>query len=216
MAGHIGDMVSQHWNTPPYILEAVRNVIGGQIDLDPCDNEWSETKARVSYMLPAHNGLKDSWLVAPDGSQITSVFCNPPYGRALYDPSTHLIITPAEYKAMSKEDKKRIEKTSIADWIQRAYAYGGETQMKHVFLLIPSSTETGFWFDYIWDKYDAICFLKGRVAHPLEGKKVAASTKGSVVVYYGWDSRTFHTVFEDLGKVYVAERPGGVPLAQAV
>ena len=39
MGGHIKDMVSQHWNTPDWILNGVWRTFDGTIDLDPCDNE---------------------------------------------------------------------------------------------------------------------------------------------------------------------------------
>lgn len=195
MAGHIGDMKSQHWNTPTYILEAVRGCFGGRIQLDPCDNEWSTTDAIVSYKLPK-DGLKESWLICPndvvsDGMflhpnghvRFSNVFCNPPYGL----------------------DKER--HTSIADWIEKAHdTYRlavKEGLPMEIVLLIPASTETDFWFDYIWSGARAICFIHGRVSHPLEGKKSAGSTKGSALVYWGNDVPHFEANCRDLGRVVI-------------
>jgi phage N-6-adenine-methyltransferase len=175
MGGHIGDMVSQHWNTPARIVEAVAQAFGGQIDLDPCDNAFSMTFPRVSYKLPGNNGLEKSWVIAPDGSPIRNVFCNPPYGR---DTESG---------------------TSIADWVERAATYTEAVHSPEVILLIPSSTETGFWHEYIWNVADAICFLKGRLAFPLEGKKKASATKGSAVIYYGEHVQRFVDAFNGLG-----------------
>jgi len=177
MSGHIGDMVSQHWNTPSHIVEAVVETFGGQIDLDPCDNDFSMTFPRVSYKLPGNNGLEKSWIIAPDGSPIRNVFCNPPYGR----------------------DKKT--GTSIADWVKRAVYYTTAVGSPEVILLIPSSTETGFWHEYIWYTADAICFIKGRLAFPLEGRKKASATKGSAVIYYGEHVDNFADVFDAFGHI---------------
>jgi phage N-6-adenine-methyltransferase len=177
MSGHIGDMVSQHWNTPANILAAVAATFGGQIDLDPCDNEYSLTNARISYKLPGNDGLHRSWKVALDGTEIRNVFCNPPYGR---DPE---------------------RKTSIADWVERAYGYGCDDDGPEVILLIPSSTETGFWHEYIWPHADAICFIKGRIAFPLAGEKKAAATKGTAIIYYGKSRKKFVDAFSHLGYI---------------
>jgi hypothetical protein len=174
MSGHIGNMKSQAWNTPAKLVEAVTEVFGGQIDLDPCDNEYSVTNARVSFKLPT-DGLKEGWVCDSEGTPYQNIFCNPPYGI----------------------DKAR--GTSIADWIHRCSHYGHAGQ--EIMLLIPASTETGFWHEYIWGQADAICFIKGRVSHPLEGKKLAASTKGSAMIYWGPNYEKFNKVFGGLGKV---------------
>ena len=42
------------------------------IDLDPCSNSTSLIEAKMKYILPDHNGLKDPW--------IGKVYCNPPWG----------------------------------------------------------------------------------------------------------------------------------------
>lgn len=174
MSGAIIDMVSQHWNTPEYILERVRAVFGnrgaydGQVDLDPCSNEHSTVGARVSFALPI-DGLAQSW----EGYE--SMFINPPYGR----------------------DRER--GTSIEDWVKKA----SESNTPCI-MLIPASTETTFWFDYIWPTYDAICFLRGRVKFLLNGEPKAASTKGSALIYWGPDKQRFKDFFEDIGHVIVA------------
>lgn len=206
-------MVSQHWNTPDKIVHAVREVIGlgevAQIDLDPCDNDWSVTSPRFSYKLPAHNGLTDSWLVSPSGTKINNVFCNPPYGTCYLDEG-RIPITHKEYKDMDKDRRTKVVVTSIEDWVKRCHDYGKRDKSLdtrpdgddyEVFLLVPASTETNFWFDYIWGHADQICFIKNRVKHPLEGKEVASSTKGSAMIYWGRYVNQFERVFEKLGRV---------------
>ncbi|MHB1166470.1 MAG: DNA N-6-adenine-methyltransferase [Candidatus Nanopelagicales bacterium] len=64
---------TKDWCTPPQVLRSVRRVFGGSIDLDPCSNQYSLVDARVTYQLPFHDGLKDSW-------DYETIFVNPPYG----------------------------------------------------------------------------------------------------------------------------------------
>jgi hypothetical protein len=178
MGGHIKDMVSQHWNTPEFIVQAVKETFGGQIDLDPCDNEFSITKPKVSYRLPQHDGLKEPWYSPWHyGVSLENVYCNPPFGRSA-------------------------DGTSIADWVKKAVeAYKAGA---NVILLIPASTETTFWHEYVWEHYDRICFLRGRVSFSLGGKTSGASTKGTAIVLFSEDEEIiarFDTSFESLGHV---------------
>ena len=176
MSGTIADMKSQHWNTPIHIVNAVRDVFYGEIDLDPCDNEYSITKPTVSFQLPVNDGLKNSWGNVSDFIQKPiNVFCNPPFGRS-------------------------DDGTSIADWVAKCWFESQSEKVKSVILLLPASTETVFWHEYIWATADAICFIKGRVAFPLEGKKSGFSPKGTAIVYWGDDVATFVRGFGGLGR----------------
>jgi hypothetical protein len=64
---------SQDWGTPPKYVKAVREFFGGLIALDPCSNVYSIVKAETEYMLPAKDGLRESW-------NFPTVYVNPPYG----------------------------------------------------------------------------------------------------------------------------------------
>lgn len=59
--------------TPPYILEPVRQLLGG-IGLDPCTEPDNPTQAAMFYHLP-QDGASLPWEAA-------TVWCNPPYGEA--------------------------------------------------------------------------------------------------------------------------------------
>ena len=72
-AGRTINTLSQHWGTPEKYIQAVKRVFGGAIELDPCSNEYSLVEAKVEYMLPLHDGLKESW-------NFPTIFVNPPYG----------------------------------------------------------------------------------------------------------------------------------------
>jgi len=64
---------SQHWGTPHKYVKAVREVFQGEIDLDPCSNQYSIVGANTEFMLPKHDGLKEEW-------NYRKIYVNPPYG----------------------------------------------------------------------------------------------------------------------------------------
>ena len=72
-AGRKINTLSQNWGTPEKYVAAVREVFGGEIDLDPCSNQFSIVNAAVEYRLPKHDGLRESW-------NFNRIFVNPPYG----------------------------------------------------------------------------------------------------------------------------------------
>ena len=60
--------------TPDYVLEPVRESLGGSIALDPCTTPENPCGALDFYTPPA-DGADVRWIAE-------SVFCNPPYGKA--------------------------------------------------------------------------------------------------------------------------------------
>lgn len=60
--------------TPAYVLEPIRQLLGGIIYLDPCTEADNPTRARRFYHLPS-DGCSLPWPTA-------NVFVNPPYGEA--------------------------------------------------------------------------------------------------------------------------------------
>lgn len=72
-AGRKINSLGQDWGTPEKYVSAVKRVFNGEIDLDPCSNEFSIVGARVEYQLPEHDGLKESW-------DFKRIYVNPPYG----------------------------------------------------------------------------------------------------------------------------------------
>jgi len=65
--------LSRDWGTPEKYVSAVRHVLGGEIDLDPCSNKHSVVRAKIEYRLPLQDGLKESW-------NYKRIYVNPPYG----------------------------------------------------------------------------------------------------------------------------------------
>lgn len=72
-AGRTVNTQSQHWGTPPKYVRAVKAFFGGEIDLDPCSNEFSIVKANTEWRLPK-DGLTQSW-------NYPTIYVNPPYGN---------------------------------------------------------------------------------------------------------------------------------------
>ena len=111
-----------------------------------------------------------------------TIFVNPPYGR----------------------DTQR--KTSIKNWIQKAYEshrkYGNE-----ILMLLPVSTNTTHWRDFIFGK-SSICFLyESRLKFSLNGNE---ENKGAPMaccfVYYGDREKEFKDVFSSYGYVFTQRR----------
>jgi DNA N-6-adenine-methyltransferase (Dam). len=62
------------WGTPQKYVDAVKEVFGGVIYLDPCSSSFSIVKAKVEYKLPDSDGLLESW-------NFPTIYVNPPYGN---------------------------------------------------------------------------------------------------------------------------------------
>lgn len=68
-------MSSNEWYTPARYVEAVREVFGGVIDLDPASCEYANRIVQARRIYTIHdNALEREW-------HARSIFCNPPYGR---------------------------------------------------------------------------------------------------------------------------------------
>lgn len=72
-AGRNINTLNKDWGTPRKYVDAVKKFFGGQIDLDPCSSKSSIVGAKMEYMLPEKDGLKESW-------NYRTIYVNPPYG----------------------------------------------------------------------------------------------------------------------------------------
>lgn len=61
------------WQTPQWLLELVREVIGGPIELDPASSATNPTQA-LGFYTPTDDGLRQPWSAG-------SIFLNPPWSR---------------------------------------------------------------------------------------------------------------------------------------
>lgn len=69
-----GDHPQQTQLTPAYVLEPVREALGGTIGLDPCTLPDNPTGA-IEYYVPPCDGLSEPWWPS-------TIYVNPPYGKA--------------------------------------------------------------------------------------------------------------------------------------
>ncbi|WP_422744299.1 DNA N-6-adenine-methyltransferase [Micromonospora sp. WMMD754] len=60
--------------TPTYILDPVREMLGGTIELDPCTTPDNPVDA-VRFYTPPADGAAEPW-------DADTIWCNPPYGEA--------------------------------------------------------------------------------------------------------------------------------------
>lgn len=72
-AGRTVNSNNHDWCTPKTYVDAVKRFFGGEIELDPCSNDYSIVHAKIEYRLPKNDGLRDSW-------DYQKIYVNPPYG----------------------------------------------------------------------------------------------------------------------------------------
>ena len=65
---------NKEWGTPRKYVDAVKEIFEGEIDLDPCSNEYSIVDAINEYKLPDNDGLVESW-------DYPRIYVNPPFGN---------------------------------------------------------------------------------------------------------------------------------------
>ncbi len=73
-AGRTVNAQSHSWGTPQKYVTAIKHFFGGSIALDPCSNEYSIVQAKMEFMLPQYDGLREDWGDYP------TIYMNPPYG----------------------------------------------------------------------------------------------------------------------------------------
>ena len=105
-----------------------------------------------------------------------------------------------------------------SDWIGRVWLnppYGRETgkwmrkMAEHNYgtALIFARTETHVWFDYVWPKASAVCFIKGRLwFHKVDGSKGRSSggAPSSLIAYGAYDAHRLFLFAERNGHKYIA------------
>lgn len=73
-AGRKSHSDKKDWNTPPKYIIPIKEFFGGNIELDPCSNEYSRVNAETEFVYPDKDGLVEDW-------NYSTIFVNPPYGR---------------------------------------------------------------------------------------------------------------------------------------
>jgi hypothetical protein len=165
-------MTSSDFNTPPWILDLVRQLSPNGIGLDPCSNEHSMVNATTTYTIK-DNGLALSW------RGYGLVFVNPPHST-----SPHNI-------------EPWMEKARVEFLDQRPSRY--DRKSDHLVMLIPAKPDTA-WFHDVATKFAVRCFLRGRPRYWLNGAVTPGPGKfASMVTYHGPSAGRFISIFADHG-----------------
>lgn len=143
------------WQTPDYILDAVRDTFGGQIDLDPASDGSAQARvrARVWYGQGSphgEDGLTEDWRLADE----SFVFVNPPYGKGLLTPFVEKLRAEHErFPGLSSALLVNLDPSTR--WFQRAVEHA-----THVVLL-----------------HKRVAFI-----HPATGKPVAGNSRPQTII----------------------------------
>ncbi len=155
MAGQIPDENKRvDWNTPLGVVEFVKDVFGGSIDLDPCWNPASITNPTNKYSIAdRQNGLLLPW----KGNK----FINPPYGRTFLHKTTYEVLDPKKWKYLTTEQRSEYFDNSISDWIEKTAESSVEIGDNSI-MLIPAYVNARYFTKYVFGKASAIAIPNGR------------------------------------------------------
>ena len=135
--------------------------------------------------------LKDEWLTPPSIIKALGEFdldpCAPAEERRPWDMAKrHYSV---EHNGLAQPWSGRVwcnppYGLEAARWLERLAEHGNGIA------LIFARTETAMFFDHVWDKADALLFLRGRLHfHHVDGTRAAANAGApSVLVAYGQDN----------------------------
>lgn len=140
------------WETPPDLFSDVDDIFGFELDVAAMDGN----QKCADFISPEMDAFKTPWWLP--GVHKANCWLNPPYSEG--------------EKKCGKNCKKKkcVERGShidadvpgLSDWVARVV---DEVEIGHaevVVMLVPARTETE-WFQGVWDKATAICFLRSRV-----------------------------------------------------
>lgn len=141
-------------------------------------------------------GKNDEWLTPPeiwtklgrfDVDPACPEFVRRPIAGTCYSPTDDGLTKPWHGRVWLNPPFNRYERPK---WMKRMAEHGNGI------MLIPAATETAAFFDYVWSRADAVCFLRGRPHFytpdterngvVIPGKRSAANCGCSIVlVAYG-------------------------------
>lgn len=173
---------SDEWYTPKKYIDAVRETLF-VIDLDPASSATAnQTILAEKIFTEQDNGLEQSWYC----NESTSVFCNPPYGKA----------------------------TKL--WIQKIITEFELGNIKEAILLVNANTSSkwfsSLWNYALCFTDHRIKFISGEEA--IQQNKLILPgieykprkhqpTSGNVFVYFGDNQFRFKKIFEKFGNVVI-------------
>jgi len=204
------------WWTPMDIIEAAKEVFGGEIDLDPATSEKANLRieARRSYLEPGYeevpinprwsgdarfyrryrgqDGLTKDW----EGR----VWLNPPFGQG---ESACNVNKDGNFSCYKKRCQKRDYhilqfRPGILEWVSRM-EYAWRTGEIVEGLMLTFASESTGWGNILkeyprWKPDVRINYIDGE-----SGKVAKGVSKASMVTYFGDNTETFATAFLKLG-----------------
>jgi hypothetical protein len=143
------------WGTPEYILDAVREAFGGQIDCDPASNAKAQERVRARHWYGEGSPFGEDGL-DPNIDWCGKVFLNPPFGRGLVQPFADAL---------------------DAEWVCAADHPRQATIKAHA-VLVNADTATR-WFRAFAAVSDYVLFFNKRVRflHPTTGERLGAQQR---------------------------------------
>lgn len=88
---------NDEWHTPKYVIEKVKNVYNGKIDLDPCSSELANERIKAKFYYTKENSCLDE-----NHLWFGKVFMNPPYSKRLLQNILTKAVYEYEHKNISE------------------------------------------------------------------------------------------------------------------
>lgn len=165
--------MSNEWFTPLRYIQAVREVFGGPIDLDPASCELANQTVRAAhYYSKKDNGLEQEWH--------GRVWLNPPFGR---------IQTPGR-------------KMNQGLWICKLLQEYHQGNVEQAVLLTTCRPDTS-WFEQLWQFPICFANHKVGFYTPEAGQilQEVSHAHGTLFVYLGPNDQRFIDVFSRFGRI---------------
>ena len=186
----LGNMVSQtkkprqaannsgndEWYTPPAIIDLVKQVFGGSIDLDPASCAYPQTWIKANtYYTETTDGLAHQW-------KAKNVFMNPPYSH------------------LSKKDKKAGKKS----WLEYFVDEFDKGHFQEGIILVNSNTGSQ-WYQDLAPHSTLMCLINSRIKFIDSRTKQPGEQPGAhnSFFYFKKDGNTtqFENVFGSVGVI---------------
>lgn len=165
----------QNWHTPDLYIRMVRQVFGGQIELDPASDPVANARVRAKRIFTEDDdGLEHEW-------KASSVFLNPPYGR--------------------RDGKKGPLNMEL--WGRKLIEEYRDSHLAMEAILLCNASTSSRWFQMLLNEARAVCLVSGRIRF-IDGRTGLLCPGGmydSAFMYFGLKADKFVEVFESIGTV---------------
>lgn len=176
--------------TPQRIVDAAREAMGGQIDLDPASSAIANrTVLARRFFNEADDGLKQNW-------SCDTLWMNHPFHAGWKACGEH-----CQRKSCAKRGYHIFHDIpSNSEWIRKlidSYELG---LIREAACCITFASTSEEWFRPLLDWPQCYLWPRTNYIRP-DGSVYRGVTKGSVVTYFGEDKLVFEAAFDGLGTV---------------